>query len=125
MGNKAMALACSEDNEAAQTVFDEALALAPNNYDLAVNYLSFVYNTEGLEAAQAYAASYMELVGEESSFYSQMQSQIDYIEQYEELSLIHISTAKFRLTAAIVYSSTALLVHTKAVSASIRLLTSA
>ena len=85
MGNKAMALACSEDNEAAQTGFDEALALAPNNYDLAVNYLSFVYNTEGLEAAQAYAASYMELVGEESSFYSQMQSQIDYIEQYEEM----------------------------------------
>ena len=85
MGNKAMALACSGDGEAAQSVFDEALALAPNNYDLAVNYLSFVYNNEGLEAAQTYAASYMELVGEESSFYSQMQAQIDYIEQYDDM----------------------------------------
>lgn len=84
MGNRAIALACTGDGDAAQAVFDEALALAPNNYDLATNYLSFVYQNEGLEAAQAYAASYMEIVGEESAFYEQMQSQIDYIERYEQ-----------------------------------------
>lgn len=84
MGDRAMALACTGDGDAAQAVFDEALALAPNNYDLATNYLSFVYQNEGLEAAQAYAASYMEIVGEESAFYEQMQSQIDYIESYDQ-----------------------------------------
>lgn len=84
MGDRAMALACTGDGDAAQAIFDEALALAPNNYDLATNYLSFVYQNEGLEAAQAYAASYMEVVGEESAFYQQMQSQIDYIERVDQ-----------------------------------------
>ncbi len=84
IGNKAMALACTDDADAARAAFEEGLALAPNNYDLAVYYLSFLYQTDGLEAAQAYAASYMELVGEESSFYTQMQTQIQTIEEYEQ-----------------------------------------
>lgn len=85
IGNQAAALSFTDDKDGAQALYDEALTLAPNNFEAATNYLSYVYANEGIDAAQAYADSYMELVGDQSTFYTNMKSQIDYLVWLEEL----------------------------------------
>ena len=70
----------------AQTLYDQALALSPDNYDVASRYVYFLYATKGMDAAQAYADSYMTLVGADSTYYAQMQQAIGYIKTLDQLN---------------------------------------
>jgi tetratricopeptide (TPR) repeat protein len=82
---KAQALAFAGSNDEAQTLYDQALALSPDNYDVASKYLDFVYINQGIAAARTYADSYKALVGESSDYYSQMEEVIGYYELLDQL----------------------------------------
>ncbi|NLF79764.1 MAG: hypothetical protein GX572_01065 [Clostridia bacterium] len=85
IASQAQALAFTGANDDAKALFEQALALSPDNYDAAGKYLEFVSINEGLEAARAYADSYMALVGESSEYYAQMEQAISYYELLEQL----------------------------------------
>jgi tetratricopeptide (TPR) repeat protein len=86
LSDQAQAISYTGDYDQAQTLYDEALALSPECYDAASNYLSFLYGTQGLDAAQAYADSYLALVGEDSEYYAQIEQEIEYYAFLDELN---------------------------------------
>jgi len=85
IANQAQALAYTGASDDAKALFDQALALSPENYDVASKYLDFLFVNQGLDAARAYADSYKALIGESSEYYAQIDQIIGYYELLEQL----------------------------------------
>ena len=84
LGKRAVALSYTGDNETARELYLQALELSPENAEVATNYVAFIYGTDGIDAAQAYADSYMAMFEEGSEQYVQMQQAIAYYQSMEE-----------------------------------------
>ena len=84
MGNRASALSFTGEMDEARALYEEAVTLSPDNFEVAQNYVTFIYSQDGIDAAKEYAEQYKEMVGEESDNYAAMDEVIKYYESVEE-----------------------------------------
>lgn len=84
MSNRASALSFTGEMDEARSLYEEAIELSPENFDVAESYVTFIYSQDGMDAAKAYAEEYKELVGEDNEYYSAMDQVIAYYQSLED-----------------------------------------
>ena len=85
IARQAMLSSYAGEDEQAQELFAQALDLAPDNIEVAINYLNYLYFNQGFDAADDYAESYMSLVEADSTNYLQMEQSIEQMRMLEDL----------------------------------------
>lgn len=83
--SQANALMTAGDSETAQPLYEQAIALGADDYDINISYSQFLYYTQGLEAMETFLRGYIAKLPAEDERISNAESYLSYVQMIDQL----------------------------------------